>query len=237
MRFGSTPLLNHRVVQNIWMNFQTKPFTDYVVFLGSNFFSLQPGVCFVLCFTAAPWRYKRRAANRIVSTHFYLLFRAVYSGGNLLLFQVIEIPVVLHRNILINFRHRTFVVEGYLYYRYSKAFVHALNLCIVHFFSWGLVSEFLLLRRIIISFTALRSPRSRFQDNGRNFLGLFCLISASVYLLIITFTGLYDRYLIPIFVFLIIWLAVGKPKDMHDTAEDTKGTGMQPWVPQFSPIP
>jgi 4-amino-4-deoxy-L-arabinose transferase-like glycosyltransferase len=199
---GSTPVTRHSVFQNIVGHWIEKGPADYLVFvytrlfhaaLGySGFFLLPLLVFWYQKFLMMPWV---RRVFYAITVAFIVLETAILSG-------VIDPPVVFYQNVITNFG------IGPLLFR-DTYLMGIQRLSPLHPAAYYTLAYLAVLGGLSLLAVGLKAIRDFFQLNFIAALSLLCTV---FYLGIITLAGFHDRYLIPVVLFLIIFL-VGLMKD------------------------
>lgn len=196
---GSTPVTQHEVFNNIVGHFVRKGWRDYLVFIFSLLF--QVALCYsvflvspmVVLFSGA-WLQKR-SVKVIMSLYFLgaALFEAAILGG------LLHPPVIFFKNVITNFG------IGPLLFK-DTYLLHLARLTVLPAPAYYLIIIVTIPMVIFVLTLFVDFLQRLFRRDDVSFIGLLALLSSILYLGIITLTGFHDRYLIPLCLFLIIWL-------------------------------
>jgi len=202
---GSTPVTEHDVFRNILGKMAEKGWPGYLVFiwvrlvhvgLGYTAFFLSPLI------VLRAWPCLRRYWIRItlgVYAVVFLIFETMLFAG------WIDPPVVLHYNVLTDFGIGPLLFKDTYLLGISRYPAIPTPLFYLFVFwtippaVWLTVAVAASLRRIVLR-------------KGIPFIGSFSLLSGLAYLAIITVTGFHDRYLIPVFLLMMVWLMADRPE-------------------------
>ena len=206
---GSSPLTEHQVIHDIFKFPREKGFLDYSFFIFSSLF------CFGLGYSAF-------FVSPILTGRLILSWRSKYFRYLLLVFAL---SVVLFEiAILTNLIHPPMIFFGNIIYNFGIGPIllkdtYILGIPRLAVISraayYGLVSGAALALGVMLTLF-LAYVRQWFQtgfateDRDNAFLLSLVLLAAFFYFGIITFTYFHDRYLIPVLVFLVIWLIIDR---------------------------
>jgi hypothetical protein len=239
---GGTSLFDHQVIHNIWREAREASFPDYVAKL---YFRLFHGALVYSCLLVSPvlaLRHRRLWASLWFRRFFFAVTGGFLVLETLLLAGIVDVPVLGLRNVIFNMGigpvllKDTYVlhisrVPGLckpLYVLLVYGAVIAVAACV------GLAVG--TLRRFVKPLASPaddvgkgRAPARPHESHGGyrdppgpHFMGTVSLLAALIYLGIITLTGFHDRYLIPVCLFLVVWL-VGEWSEESDGSLSAKG--------------
>ncbi|MBM4328018.1 MAG: glycosyltransferase family 39 protein [Deltaproteobacteria bacterium] len=220
---GSTPVTEHEVFRNILGRPLEKGFPDYAVFIYTQLVHVGLGYTAFLISPLLACRYwtyfKTKAAFR---WYFGLLTGALVLVEVGLLLGLFTLPVQLYRNVIIDFGIGPILLKDT--YLHGIQRTTPLSAPVFYFMVyWAALAVGTLLALGISSFRSMvRMTHSAFEEVP--FAPALCLLTAGMYLGIITFTDFHDRYLIPVCAFLIVWLVGTQFSDKADRP----GTAMIP---------
>ncbi|THB76936.1 MAG: hypothetical protein D6B25_08435 [Desulfobulbaceae bacterium] len=200
-----TSVANHPVVQRIFAYPVEKGVFDYGIFLLS-----QAGVIWLYCgFFLSPLliihQNKLRSIHPlrkliILITFFFCLFELAIILG------YISPPTGFYKNIIYNFGIGPILLKD----NYLLGITRNVSLPPPIFY---MVIWYATISALALGYLLVRSIRQLIvtvppnHATGLSFRGLLCLICLIIYSGTILLTGFHDRYLIPLMVFLIVWLA------------------------------
>lgn len=200
---GSTPVTQHNVFTSITGNWVEKGPADYFNYaLVRLFWVILPYCAFMVLplLIVQGWAYLNKRPVRIglaVYAGLFICFEAA------LLIGLIHPPVFFYRNTIINFGLGPLLFKDtYLMGLPALSPIHpALFYALVFMAAPG---AFILLAR---SWSLLRRLFSTPPVDGPSWLALVCWLASAGYAVIILLTGFHDRYLLPMVVLLMAWLA------------------------------
>ena len=204
---GSSPLTQHQVIHNIFKYPGEKGFLDYLGFIINGFVFFGLGY---LGFFVSP----------LLTRNFRLLVRSRYFRYFLMAFTVSV--VLLELAMVTDLIHPPIIFLGNTIYNFGIGPVLLKDTYILGIPRLGVISRaayYLLaswaaLAAVVLVSLFFAYVRQWFQtgwaaaDGGNSFLLCMMLLAAFFYLGIITLTDYQDRYLIPLLIFLVIWLVV-----------------------------
>lgn len=227
---GSTPVTEHQVIREIWRSMAGKTVLGYVTTL---YLRLVHGAMPYTCIFVAPvlalryqWLWARRSyrwygavvtlAFAVVET---LLVTGVINPGMQGLRNVIYnagIGPILLKDVYLMSIPRGPGVSQPEYFLLLYVAVLCMGACV------GLAGS--ALSRLFHAIQPATAPVS--EDCGRsdnlpnadmtaNFIAYVALVSALLYLGVIVLTGFHDRYLIPVCLFVIVWLVLDRPAGLE----------------------
>jgi hypothetical protein len=204
---GSTPVTQHQVIHKIVRAPLEKGFIDYLGFLAYNLLFCAVGYIAFFISPVLAVRYASFLSLKsfryflgILATSFVIFEAAILAG-------FINPPMVLSGNVIFNlgigpillkdtyilFMQRTIAITPAVYYL---------------LFWWAILAMGVLLSLVFSSLRSLLPFGSSRERPPLSFPAALSLLAALFYLGIITLTGLHDRYLIPVFIFVVIWLVL-----------------------------
>ncbi len=204
---GGTPLLRHQVIHNMVNNFIGHSWSEYIKFLFCN---LSAGLLYCGLFTSPIWilRFKQFLRKRgfVIFLCASLVAFVLVEGG--IIAGWLNPPVFFWGNVVVDFGIGPILLKDTYIMK-----IHRLgHLEPWAYYMWVLVAA--LGVGIIIGRTrfAFAFPFKNSLDRDKtSFLGGLVFWSALFYLAFILATGFYDRYLIPIMAWLMVWLAAEDP--------------------------
>jgi hypothetical protein len=206
---GSTPLTQHQVIHKIFTAPVEKGFLGYLGFLGSNlFFSELAYVGFFVSPLLAlgyGYYFQRKSFRHFFVTltaSFIILEAAILAG-------LVNPPVIFARNVLFNLGIGPILLKDtyILGIQRTVAISPPVYYLLVY---WAVLAAGVLLALIFSSLKGLLPHDGQGERPPPSFAATMSLLAAVFYLIIITLTGLHDRYLIPVIIFLVIWLVLDK---------------------------
>lgn len=212
---GSSPLTQHQVIHDI-LNFPREMgFLGYLVFLCSSLFLFSLG--YVGCFVSP-----------LLMGKLLLYLRRQYCRYLLAVWAILV--VVLELAIVTGFIHPAVIFPGNTIYNFGIGPILLKDTYILGIsrlavipraayyllVSWAALAVGVMLTlfgaRVRPWFQAGFPPEER--DNS--FLALLALLATLFYLGIITLTSFHDRYLIPVVIFLVIWLVLDRSAPLRE---------------------
>jgi hypothetical protein len=201
---GGTPLTQHQVVHNILHHPRTENLGSYLRFLAVNF-----GVAMVYVgFLVSPiLAFRFRSYLRLKSFLYFALTltAAFFIFECALLTGLVDPPVGFWPNMIFNFGigpillKDTYIMEIQRTVGLPKALFYLLAY-------WAVLSAGALMRSILRSLRSLFQAEERQERGPTGFLSTFCLLMILIYLGLIILSGFHVRYLIPVFMWAIVWL-------------------------------
>jgi hypothetical protein len=203
---GSSPLTQHQIIHNILNIPKEKGFWDYLgfIFNGIVFFGLG-----YLGFFLSP----------LLTGNCILLLRSRYFQYFLMVFMVavvflemaivtdlIQPPILFRGNIIDDFGIGPVLLK-------DTYMLGIPRLGVISTAAYYLLASWAALAAVVLMILLFAYVRQWLQaggagaDGDNSFLLFMVLLAALFYLGIITFTRFHDRYLIPVLIFLVIWLA------------------------------
>jgi 4-amino-4-deoxy-L-arabinose transferase-like glycosyltransferase len=201
---GSTPITQHQVFVGIFKRVLEKGLLDYLVFLSSQLFLV---ALTYSAFLLAPLlllqlgtHWHNRVVRWALGTYAALagLFEASVLAG------FIHPPVVLYGNVVVNFGIGPLLFKDtYLLGQTRLATIPPAAYCLI---------VLLILPLMVVLVDQMRDSIGRLlRQEQMNPATALALMSALMYLGIIALTGARDRYLIPLCLLIIVWLATDRP--------------------------
>ena len=199
---GSTPVTKHAVFHNIIGHWVEKGPADYLVYIYTRLFHVALGYTGFFLLPLLVFWYQKFLHMPWVRRIFYLITVAFILFETAILTGFVHPPVVFYRNVITNF--------GIGPLLFKDTYLMGLQrLTPLHPAAYYVLVYLALLGGLSLLAVGLKAVRDFFQ---LNFITALTLLCAVFYLGIITLTGFHDRYLIPMLVFLIVFL-VGLMKD------------------------
>jgi hypothetical protein len=213
---GSSPLTQHQVMQNILTFPREKGFLDYLFFIFSALF------CFGLGYSAF-------FVSPLLTGRLILFWRSRYFRHLLLIFalavvlfeiailtHLIHPPMIFFGNIIYNFGIGPILLKDTYILGVPRLAVIS-PVAYYGLVSWALLALGIMLRLFLAYVrqwfqTGLATP-----DRDNAFLVSLVLLAALFYFGIITLTYFHDRYLIPVVIFLVIWLIIDRSAALGGT--------------------
>lgn len=206
---GSSPLTQHQVIHNIFAFPREKGFLDYLFFIFSSLF------CFGLGYSAF-------FVSPILTGRLILSWRSRYCRYLLLIFalsvvlfeiailtDLIHPPMIFFGNIIYNFGigpillKDTYILDIPRLAVISRAAYYGLV-------SWAALALGVMLILFLTYVRQWFQTGFATEDRDNAFLCSLVLLAALFYFGIITLTYFHDRYLIPVLIFLVIWLVIDR---------------------------
>jgi hypothetical protein len=202
---GSTPVVRHEVFRNVFQKILEKGPLDYLAFLLTQLLVYAMGY---VAFFSAPvtlLHLPGHLRHPLFRTFFVAVTVAWVVIEALALTGAVDPPVLLYRNVIVDFGIGPILLKDtyILGIQRLTAMPKPLYLFCVYL---AMVSASILLREAWSVVRSQLGKGSHLQARHGSFLATFCVISITVYLGIITLTGFHDRYLIPVFAFVILWM-------------------------------
>jgi hypothetical protein len=202
---GSTSVTDHAVFHKILDYPRRKGLADYLVFVSSQVFLVELGYISLFVSPVASVAYAGYLKRPVFKGYTILVTTAFIGMEAAILSGLFDPPTPFYRNVLFNFGvgpiqlKDTYILGVQRLPEISPAIYYALVYCAV--LTAGVLLGLLAssAKRI---FLGLRRPR----EETIGFLPSFVLWTGLAYLGIITLTGFHDRYLIPAFILVIIWV-------------------------------
>jgi hypothetical protein len=225
---GGTPLTQHQVVHRILSHPRTMSLDSYLAFLATNFavalvyigFLVSPVLALRLRFYI---RCKPFVYFALALTAAFLAFESALFAG------LVDAPVRFWRNVIFDFGIGPILLKD----TYIMDIQRTVGLPKTLFYLvayWAALSGAALFGSILSSLRGLLTGRERRERGPASFLSTFCLLAALLYLGLIVPAGFHDRYLIPVCMWLIVWL-------MADSATDeTWSSDALAWIPAAVPL-
>jgi hypothetical protein len=201
---GSSPVSQHSVVHDIFRQAVEKGFSDYLLFVATQFcwafgyvaFLVSPVV--MLCFRSFMGSRAFRVAL-VLSAGGFLLSEAALLAGFL------NPPVLLYRNVLVDFGIGPILLKDTYILGIQR--LSAMPQWLYVACAWWTLVAGVGLGVMTVSFLRGLSPKGSPGDRERNeFFPLVLLVTGSAYLGIILISGFHDRYLIPLCAIVIVWI-------------------------------
>lgn len=204
---GSTPVTQHQVIHKIVRAPLDKGFIDYLGFLAHNLsFRALGYIAFFISPVLAlryasylPWKSFRYFGG--ILTTFFVIFEAAILAG------FVNPPMVFSGNVIFNLGLGPILLKD-TYILLMPRTVAMTPAVYYLLFWWALLAVVVLVALMFSSLRRLLRFGSPDERAPQSFPGALSLLAALFYLGIITLTGLHDRYLIPVIIFLVIWLVL-----------------------------
>ncbi len=204
---GSSPLTQHQVIHNIFNLPREKGFLDYLVFICSSLFLFALG--YVACFVSP------LLIGRCVSYLRHRYFRY-------LLMVLAILLILLEAAIVTDLIHPAVIFPGNVIYNLGIGpvllkdtyILEIPRLPVISRAAYYLAVSWAALAAAVLLTLFFAYARQWFQagfppeDQGNSFLSALIILATLFYLGIITLTSFHDRYLIPVVIFLVIWLVL-----------------------------
>ncbi len=207
---GSTPVTSHAVFRNILGAPLAKGLLGYLATLCVRLFHNALGYACLLVSPLLVLRYREVWPLRLFRGFVAILTAAFVLFEIGILAGLLDPPVAFHRNVIRDFGigpillkdtyilgiQRTFAIPKWAYY------------LIVY---WSILSIAVTVILGVLFSGRLLAIRAEAPARQVTFLQALTFLCALAYLGIIMLTGFHDRYLIPVCIFLIVWLISDKP--------------------------
>ncbi len=208
-RVGSTPVIQHERILKIFLWPLEKGFPEYLIFMGQLFFLCGLGYVAFFVSPVLIGRYREYLARRPFRIFLLGLTGAFVITEALILAGIVHPPVILWRNVLFNLGigpillkdtyildiHRTISLPAPVYY------------AVIY---WTAAAFVVLVSLMYSSLSRILVHHLKPEALHESFTGNLALLAALFYLGIITLTCFHDRYLIPVFILIIVWLVSDK---------------------------
>lgn len=199
---GSTPVVRHEVLTNIWTQLAGGHWLDYVLSLGSRVGVILLYVGFFLSpfwiWSLSSWlRFPRVSRSvQVYGAAFVLFELAVLSG-------LVHPPVGFHRNVITNFGLGPLLFKDS--YLLGVPALTPIPPALFYFLVFVAIPGAVLIA--VESILFLKRVASNDQDGSPRFVSVFLWFTAASYSFVIVLTGFHDRYLIPLVVLFLGWFA------------------------------
>lgn len=202
-RTGGTPFTEHQIIHEIFRRPLTKGLFDYLIRLVSELgiVILYVGILTSPLVVILRKNFMSFKAYKIFALATAIIFVTLYVGR---LTGWIYFPEVFHRNVIYNFGIGPILLKDVYILGMSNNYTLPLTLFLVLLY-WAALSGGGLLCLAWISCRRLFSTQKA-QCHRSIFLPAFAFAAALLYASIILLTGFHDRYLIPVCVFVLVWL-------------------------------
>jgi len=202
---GSTPVTEHDVITNITHKPMEKGFPGYLGYLFSNLVLAGIGYTAFFVSPLLVAGFSDHLKSKALKC-FFVVATAVFVILEIAIWtDFLELPTPLHRNVIFNVGIGPVLLKD-TYLMGIQRFPEAPNMLYYLIVYWAALSTAVLARILWRFATGLWKQRGADKDKAGLFIEVFSLVAALFYLGIITFTGFHDRYLIPVIVFVVIWL-------------------------------
>jgi len=209
VHLGSSPITQHQVMQNILEFPKEKGFPDYLVFIFSSlfFFALGYSAFFVSpLLSGRLLSYLRSRAFRYLIALFIIL---VVLFELAIITDLLRPPIIFFGNILYNFGIGPILLKD----TYILGIPRLAGISPAAYYllvSWAALALGVMLALFLGYVRQWRKTRFGGEDRANSFLHSLVLLAVLFYLGIITLTYFEDRYLIPVMIFLVIWLTLDR---------------------------
>jgi hypothetical protein len=206
---GSSPITQHQVMQNILEFPKEKGFPDYLVFLFSSlfFFALGYSAFFVSpLLSGRLLSYLRSRPFRYLLAVFIIL---VVLFELAIITDLLQPPIIFFGNILYNFGIGPILLKD----TYILGIPRLAGISPAAYYllvSWAALALGVMLALFLGYVRQWRQTGFAGEDRANSFLHSLVLLAVLFYLGIITLTYFEDRYLIPVMIFLVIWLTLDR---------------------------
>jgi hypothetical protein len=202
---GSTPLTKHQVIHEIFRRPVSKGLLDYLVYLYSHIFHV--GLLYVafLLSPALAFLHENFSRRRAYAIFFAVVTSAFVGLEIASLTRVIDLPIQFYRNVIYNFGIGPILLKDVYLLGIDRTWTipAALYLLLIY---WAVLSAGGLAALIVDSVRSMTRSEKDGRRPASGFLPRFALAASAAYFGVILLTGFHDRYLIPMCVFLLIWL-------------------------------
>lgn len=204
---GGTPLLNHQVVYDLVRNFTGRSWSDYATLLGCN---LLAAVLYCGLFTSPIWLLR---FGQFLRKKVFLVFLSVALTAFVIVefgifMRLVDPPVFFWGNVITDFAIGPTLLKDAAILNINRQG----HLDAWAYYFWILIATLgvgiMVGRTRLAVMWLLKKPR---EGESTSFPGGLALWSALLYLAFICASGFHDRYLIPLIVWLVAWLAVEDP--------------------------
>ncbi|MCP4575695.1 MAG: hypothetical protein GY846_05375 [Deltaproteobacteria bacterium] len=199
---GSTPVVRHEIITGIWDRLANKGLLQYGLSICTRFLILLSYVSFFLSpfWILKGGPYLQYPAIR-KSLYVYIVLIVLLETG--MIYHLIEPPVAFHRNVIINFGIGPLLFKDV----YILGLPALMQIPPPFYYLLIFLS---LPGALLIMFESIRFPLT-FLNGHKNekpeWLAVFLYFAALFYGFTILITGFHDRYLIPLVILLLGWLA------------------------------
>lgn len=204
-RTGSTPLTQHQVIHEIFRRPLNKGLLDYLIYLYSH--TVHVGLLYVAfllspALAALHENFSRGRAYRIFFFVASSVFVVLEIGS---LTGTIDPPIQFYRNVIYNFGIGPILLKDVYLLGIDRTWTIPLPLYFLLLY-WAVLSAGGLVVLIVDSVRSMTHSERDWTNAASDFLPRFALVASAAYFGIILVTGFHDRYLIPLCVFLLVWL-------------------------------
>jgi hypothetical protein len=209
---GSTPITHHQVFYNLLLYPQTQGLLAYLEFLSWNFYVA--GLIYV-GFLVSPvlvLKYRQLLGWRAFRYFFVFLTSVFLLFESVLLMGFIDPPMEFFRNVIFDFGIGPILLKDTYILEISRTATISKPLYYL-FAYWGILSFGAMLGLMLSSVKRLLSTEHAAAHQGIKFVSLLALLAGLIYLAVITPGGFHDRYLIPVFIFFIVWVVTDAEPD------------------------
>lgn len=225
---GGTPLTQHQVVHRIVSHPRTMSLDSYLAFLATNFAVALAYIAFLVSpVLALRLRFYIRCKPFV---YFALALTAAFLAFESALFAgLVDAPVRFWRNVIFDFGIGPILLkDAYIMDIQRTVGLPKTLFYLVAF--WATLSAAALLSSILSYLWGMVREIQARERGSASFLSTFCLLAALLYLGLIVAAGFHDRYLIPVCMWLIVWL-------MADSATDeARSSDGLAWVAAVVPL-
>ena len=215
VHLGSSPITQHQVMKNILEFPKEKGFPDYLVFIFSSlfFFALGYSAFFVSpLLSGRLLSYLRSRSFRYLLAVFIIL---VVLFELAIITDLLLPPMIFFGNMLYNFGIGPIILKDTYILGIPRLAVIS-TAAYYLLVSWAALALGVMLALFLGYVRQWRQTRFAGEDRANSFLHSLVLLAVLFYLGIITLTYFEDRYLIPVMIFLVIWLTLDRATALGD---------------------
>jgi hypothetical protein len=206
---GSSSVMQHQVISDLFNFPKEKGFWDYLAFLGTSLFLGYLG--YVACFVSPLLLESLIAAGRRRSFRYllWLLALLVVVLEWAIVTRRLHLPVIFPGNIIYNFGLGPILLKDTYILKIPRlAVIGQASYYLLA--SWAALAVCVLLGRCGMRVRSWWQVGFPTAEGHRSFLACLTLLASLFYLGIITPISFHDRYLIPVIIFLVIWLVLDR---------------------------
>ncbi len=210
---GSTPITEHQVVQSVVIRLNELGLIDFLGLVGRRLlFALGYFALFVSPVVAL--RYREFLQLRSFRYFCIALAAGLVVFETLLILGILDPPIYIWRNTLVNFGIGPVLLKDTYLLGIKRSISMPATLYYV-LVSWAVLSLAACFVLTVSSFTRLVRLLRTKNPSEISFLTIFVLLAGWFYLGIISLCGFHDRYLIPLIILGIVWIAADAPRTSH----------------------
>ena len=215
-RVGSTPVVQHERILKIFLWPLEKGFPEYLVFMGQLFFLCGLGYVAFFVSPILVVRYREFVSGRPFRVFVLVLTGALLVVEALMLAGIVQVPVILWRNVLLDFGIGPILLKDtYVLGMHRIGSLPAWIYCAALYLT--VIAGVVLAAFMYSSFAGTLVSQKEPRTPHESFTGNIALVAALGYLGIITLTCFHDRYLIPVIILITIWLVSDKSGENRAT--------------------